>query len=219
MSSSVTVSRALRMDSGRGAFMRRVLLAAGRRGGAPILHRMAKGCCDMGEADAECRSSAAGSLFFVCPHRHTHGKILRQHACSRKKSARSAEIGENPRSRDAEPAAEAPRRRARPLRHRHPGANCSTTRGCPMPNSPRASACRPRRPGGASSGWSSRATSPATAPRSTAARSAWACWPSCASMPSATTPRPRARWKTRSARCPRWWPATTSAAPAPSSCR
>ena len=36
------------------------------------------------------------------------------------------------------------------------------------------------------SGSRSRATSPATAPRSTATRSAWACWPSCASTPSAT---------------------------------
>ena len=82
-----------------------------------------------------------------------------------------------------------------------------------------ASACRPRPAGGACGRWKRRATSRATAPRSTATRSAWACWPSCGSTPSATPATPPASWKTRSANCPRSSPATTSAAPAPSSCR
>jgi hypothetical protein len=47
-------------------------------------------------------------------------------------------------------------------------------------------AFRPRRAGAGCGRWKRPASSRATTPRSTATRSAWACWPSCASTPTAT---------------------------------
>ena len=95
------------------------------------------------------------------------------HAHSEKENARKSRASEReiclPAAAPATLSHESARRRALTATTSRSCASCSATRGCPMPNSRRASACRPRRPGGASSGSRSRATSPATAPRSTAA--------------------------------------------------
>jgi Lrp/AsnC family transcriptional regulator, leucine-responsive regulatory protein len=83
----------------------------------------------------------------------------------------------------------------------------------------RASACRPRPPGAACAGWSSRATSPgyrAEIDRRKIGLGVLAFVRVDAERNNAEATR---ALEGAIRACPRWWPATTSAAPAPSSCR
>ena len=131
----------------------------------------------------KCRSDVAAGLFFDC----------RIERCLEQQCFAKRTLGEPMPSRktiQGKPGLRKPRSRARPrprpLRRRDPG------RAAARRAAVQRRAGRAHRPVGRAHlaarevARAAAATSPAIAPRSTGAGSAWACWPSCASTPSAT---------------------------------
>jgi hypothetical protein len=184
LSSSEAVSRAWRTDAGSGAFMAEL---REQRSGEQAARQCRQKHCAMSFLSMPPSANLSNDL----AEQSLNGDNMPKKPVSGKTSAAQAAPAQAP----AGPCGAG----AGPLRHRHPAGA--------------AGRCAPvqRRTGRAhrlergtdlaarQAGWKSRATSPAITPKSTAARSAWVCWPSCAWTPSAITPSRRARWNKPSA--------------------